>query len=68
MPRWTDEARRRQAELICAWEPWTKSSGPRSDEGKRKTSRNAYRGGIRAEQRAIAKELRQLARQMKQNW
>jgi len=45
MPRWTTEARARQAALIAAWQPWLASTGPRSAGGKAKVSRNADQGG-----------------------
>lgn len=38
---WTPERRARQAELIHTWRPWQASTGPRSDAGKARTSRNA---------------------------
>jgi hypothetical protein len=31
--------------LIRQWQPWTKSTGPRTIDGKAKASRNAYKGG-----------------------
>lgn len=43
--RWTDEARRLQAERIRLQQPWRFSTGPRTLEGKAKSSRNAYKGG-----------------------
>ena len=42
---WTPERRARQAELIRQWQPWAKSTGPRTTEGKAKASKNAYKGG-----------------------
>lgn len=41
---WTPERRARQAELIRAAKPWEKSTGPRTDAGKAKSSQNAYIG------------------------
>ncbi len=60
--RWTEEQKHRQAELIRQWAPWTQSTGPQSVNGKRKASRNAYRGGMRAEVRALAKKVNELLR------
>jgi hypothetical protein len=40
MPRWSDEARKRQSELIRSWQPWQKSTGPLSPEGKAIASKN----------------------------
>ncbi len=40
---WTEEEKKRQSELIKKCRPWEKSTGPRTPEGKRISSRNAYR-------------------------
>lgn len=40
MPRWSDEARKRQSELIRSWQPWQKSTGPKTEGGKAIASRN----------------------------
>ena len=53
---WTPERRARQAELIRTWQPWTRSTGPRTPEGKAKASRNAWKGGYWQQ----LKELRRL--------
>lgn len=45
MPRWTDAARAKQAELVRRWRPWEKSSGPTTAQGKTRSSRNADKGG-----------------------
>jgi hypothetical protein len=37
---WTDERRAKQAEAIRRWQPWEKSIGPRTLEGRAKTGRN----------------------------
>lgn len=42
---WTPERRAAQSEAIRIWHPWSKSTGPRTSEGKQRTARNAYRGG-----------------------
>lgn len=55
---WTDEQRQQQAERIRRWSPWSKSTGPRSPDGKAKSSRNGWRGGMRNMLRALAAELR----------
>lgn len=41
---WTPERRARQAEIIRATQPWHSSTGPKTPEGKAKSSRNAYAG------------------------
>ena len=52
---WTPERRARQAELIRTWQPWAKSTGPRSVEGKARVATNAWRGGHRAQLRELSK-------------
>lgn len=41
---WTPERRAKQAEAIRRWQPWNRSTGPRTDEGKARSSRNADKG------------------------
>jgi hypothetical protein len=41
---WTAERRASQGEMIRTTKPWEKSTGPRTDIGKAKSSRNAYAG------------------------
>ena len=52
---WTPERRARQAELIRTWQPWAKSTGPRSPEGRQRVSSNAWTRGHRAEMRELSK-------------
>ena len=52
---WTPERRARQAKLILTWQPWAKSTGPRSPEGRQRVSRNAWTGGHRAQLRELVK-------------
>lgn len=54
MNGWTKERRARQAELIRGWQPWANSTGPKSDEGKERVARNAWRGGHRRKLREIS--------------
>lgn len=44
---WTDERKARQAVLIHRWQPWTRSTGSRTDKGKAISSRNAFRPTMR---------------------
>ena len=55
MHGWSKERRERQAELIRQWQPWAKSTGPKSAEGKERVARNAWRGGHRQKLRDLAK-------------
>jgi hypothetical protein len=54
---WTPERREKQAAAIRSWRPWEHSTGPRTAEGKARSSRNAYRGGLRRTIRELSKIL-----------
>lgn len=56
----TPEQRARQAELIRRWRPWASSTGPKTDTGKSRASRNADKGGQRPRLRLELKELHDL--------
>ena len=58
MRHWTAAERQQQAELIRQWQPWQHSTGARTIEGKAIASRNAYKGGERAQLKAISQLLR----------
>ena len=59
---WTPERRAKQAEAIKRWKPWEKSTGPRTEEGKRASSGNALvHGYFSAETNRFVKEVRQIA-------
>jgi hypothetical protein len=64
MPRWTSETRLKQAERIRALCPWTHSTGPRTEEGKARSARNAWKGGVRAAVRTTIAHYSQLLRQV----
>lgn len=64
---WTPEWRARQAELIRRWKPWQQSTGPRTDEGKARTARNGFKGGIWQEVREIKKTMNVLLRKHRDN-
>jgi hypothetical protein len=48
---WTPERRAKQAEAIRRWRPWDQSTGPKTETGKARVARNAYKGGQRVRQR-----------------
>lgn len=45
---WTEEQKQKQREAIQQWAPWKKSTGPRTDSGKQKSSRNSLKHGLRS--------------------
>ena len=55
MNGWTPERRARQSAAIQQWRPWEHSTGPKSDDGKARVSRNPYKGGTRAMLRELAR-------------
>ena len=43
---WTLERRKRQAEQIRQWQPWAKSTGPKTKQGKLIASQNSRKNGL----------------------
>lgn len=48
MRKWTIEQREKQRALMLRLKPWTRSTGPRADAGKARSSRNALKHGGRS--------------------
>ena len=44
---WSPERRARQAQNIREWQPWRRSTGPRTDAGKTRAAANAVKHGLR---------------------
>jgi hypothetical protein len=63
---WSQRRRARQAEAIRRWRPWERSTGPRTVEGKARSSRNADKGGQRQLFRQMAKVLNMELRAVRQ--
>ena len=61
MRHWTTEERLRQSQLIQSWQPWNKSTGAQTPEGKAVSSQNAHKGGVRS----ICREMSVLFRDYK---
>ena len=59
---WTPERRKKHSEAIRGWQPWSRSTGPKSAEGRARVSRNAWTGGHRVTLRQLTKELNQALR------
>jgi hypothetical protein len=57
---WSPERCKRQAEQIKRWQPWGKSTGPRTPQGKARVAGNAYKGGFREQLRTLARALREM--------
>ena len=60
---WTAERRARQAQAIHGWQPWQWSTGPKSDEGERRSSLTAFRGAERPRFRELVKALNAMLRE-----
>jgi hypothetical protein len=62
--RWSPEARLKQSAKIKDWQPWTKSTGAKTEQGKATSSLNACKGYHRAiyrnERRIMSHGLRAL--------
>jgi hypothetical protein len=56
---WSTERKAKQSQAIRQWQPWTKSTGARTSQGKDVVSRNAFKGGHRPHLRQLAKDLAQ---------
>lgn len=50
---WSDERRARQALLIHSWAPWSRATGPKTQEGKSVVARNADKGRAAAREEAL---------------
>ena len=57
---WTPERRAKQAALIKSWKPWAKSTGPKTEEGKASSARNAFKGGGCQTLRDMRREMNKL--------
>lgn len=63
---WSLERRAQQAKAIQGWQPWKKSTGPRTPEGKARSARNADKGKCWKQMRELFKLLNQELRKQKE--
>ena len=62
MNGWNSERKARQAALIRHWRPWEQSTGPKTEAGKARVARNAFKGGVRP----LLRELGRLLQEQRQ--
>lgn len=55
---WTAERRRKQSQLMMTTRPWERSTGPKTEQGKANSSRNAFKGGFRQQIQDMRKLLK----------
>lgn len=65
MRQWTPEEREKQSQLIQCWQPWNKSTGAKTIEGKAISSRNAYKCGSMSLMKVIAAVLKDYKQMLK---
>jgi len=60
----TVEHRQIRSKMIHQWKPWLKSTGAKTEEGKRKSAMNAYKGGLGPKARELNKQLNEQMKAM----
>ena len=63
---WSPERKAKQSQAIRQWKPWEQSTGPKTKEGKSTVAGNAWRGGHRAQIRALSKMVNEEIRQARE--
>jgi hypothetical protein len=53
----TPEHRALRAELIRRWKPWENSTGPKTEEGKKKSAMRGFKGATRPLIRELARSI-----------
>lgn len=62
---WTEERRAAQRERIQQTKPWLKSTGPKTEEGKKRVRMNALKHGNRSEEVKKIREVLRLNREFR---
>ena len=67
---WTPERRARQRDIIAQTKPWAKSTGPRTTDGKARSSQNAQMSPALSDAQRQLDEIRSVALEMfgRQRW
>lgn len=65
MRNWSAEERQRQRELIQLWKPWTKSTGAKTPDGKKRSAQNAFKTGKSVQVRELIKYINKLLQTQK---
>lgn len=55
----TPEHRAMRSEMTKRWKPWEKSTGPRTEEGKRKSAKRGYKGDLRRQLMELSRILKE---------
>lgn len=63
---WTPERRKAQSELFKRIRPWENAKGPKTPEGKARSGKNAWKGGMRPKIRDANQLLRKLRNRIKE--
>lgn len=61
----TKQHREMRAKMIHEWKPWEKSTGPKTDEGKKRSAKRGYKGAVRPMQREMNKAFTEYAKYLK---
>lgn len=63
MSGWTEEKRQRERDRINQTKPWLQSTGAKTPHGKAISSKNAYKGGLHAQLKALNMQVKSLLKE-----